>query len=110
MRHLDLPPVWFGLMAALGWGLGTIFPALGPGGLQWLGLGVGAVGAALILWTALGFLRGRTPIEPRQTPRTLLTSGPFRVSRNPIYLGMLVLLIGSALWLGSWPAFAGAAL
>lgn len=49
----------------------------------------------------LFFYRAKTPIEPRHTPKALITSGPFKYSRNPIYLGMVLILIGWVLVLGA---------
>lgn len=70
-----------------------------------LGLGalVGAVGFALMLWDWLTFRREHTPVCHRETPVTLVTSGPFRFTRNPMYLGILAMLFGAALAAGDWP-------
>lgn len=105
LRRLDLPPVWAALAALASWGLSAAFPApalhLGPA----LPLLLGAVGFALILWSALAFRRARTPIEPRHDARTLITGGPFRINRNPIYTGLTLILAGFALHLGSLAAW-----
>ncbi len=53
-----------------------------------------AAGIAMIGWSALWFYRKKTTIEPHHTPKTLIVEGPFRISRNPIYLGMLAILLG----------------
>ena len=42
-----------------------------------------------------------TSFYPFATPTTLVTRGPFRLSRDPMYLGMVLVLIGVALLLGS---------
>ena len=46
----------------------------------------------------------------REPVATLVTSGPFRVSRNPMYTGHAVSLVGAALWAGSWWVLAADAL
>ncbi len=51
------------------------------------GLGLGA-------WGVTQFRRSRTPILPFEPPRVLVTEGPFRFTRNPMYLGMVVALGG----------------
>ncbi|MCO4846785.1 MAG: isoprenylcysteine carboxylmethyltransferase family protein [Yoonia sp.] len=58
---------------------------------------------ALIAWAAIWFWQRKTPIEPHHTPKTLIVEGPYRVSRNPIYLGLVMLTFASALGHGSLP-------
>jgi protein-S-isoprenylcysteine O-methyltransferase Ste14 len=55
----------------------------------------------LIGWSGLWFWRKRTPIEPHHTPKNLIIEGPYQVSRNPIYLALVMLTVGSALGHGS---------
>lgn len=43
------------------------------------------------------FRAARTPFDVRKTPATLITSGPFRVSRNPSYVGLTALYVGIGL-------------
>lgn len=97
---LDLPPVWALCTAASSWVLAVMIPVIRfhiPV-LPWLSAGAGL---ALIGWSALYFYRQKTPIEPRKTPSFLLAEGPFRINRNPIYTGMVMILIGFALGLGA---------
>ena len=72
---------------------------------QWNRLGglVAAVGIAIAVAAFARFRQiGTTanPVDPSKASR-LVTDGVFRVSRNPMYLGLLLLLIGWAVWLGS---------
>jgi protein-S-isoprenylcysteine O-methyltransferase Ste14 len=46
-----------------------------------------------------------TPIKPRETPIHLNEDGPFKVSRNPMYLGIVIALVGIAMLLGSAVTF-----
>ncbi|MBK0328687.1 isoprenylcysteine carboxylmethyltransferase family protein [Rhodobacteraceae bacterium F11138] len=97
MKKLDLPPVWLIGFAVLAWvqadqlrlGLGF------GGGVVDLfgGLLVGG-GIILVGMAALEFRRHRTTIDPRNTPVVLITSGPYKRSRNPIYLGDALILTG----------------
>jgi protein-S-isoprenylcysteine O-methyltransferase Ste14 len=64
------------------------------------------VGLGLMLTTVAALRRGGTTIKPFETPTALLTEGTFRVSRNPIYLGMVLMLFGVALTLGTATPFA----
>ena len=68
---------------------------------HWIGLAPAGAGILLALWAAAGFIRAGTPLEPYKEASALVTSGPYRLSRNPIYLGMALLLLGFWLWLGS---------
>jgi protein-S-isoprenylcysteine O-methyltransferase Ste14 len=58
------------------------------------GWGLIAAAMALMAASAYWFRRGKTSIIPRQTPEMLLTEGPYRLSRNPIYLADAVILTG----------------
>lgn len=59
------------------------------------------VGAALILHAFLLFVRNRTTSNPNGVPAALVTSGPFRVTRNPMYVGILLMLSGIACLFGT---------
>lgn len=98
----DLPPIWLlGAMIA-SWALARLgfFPLLGGPG-QWIGAALIAAALALILWSAWFFWRKRTPIEPHHAPKALIVEGPYRVSRNPIYLALLMISFGYAIRLDS---------
>lgn len=64
-------------------------------------------------WALLHFRRHRTGLLPGRPTRVVMTTGPFRFSRNPLYVGLLVLHLGLALldpsvWaLILWPASVG---
>jgi protein-S-isoprenylcysteine O-methyltransferase Ste14 len=57
-------------------------------------------------WSLVLFARRRTGLLPGQTTTTLLDEGPYRVSRNPLYLGLLALYVGAALIVSSWVVLA----
>jgi protein-S-isoprenylcysteine O-methyltransferase Ste14 len=63
-------------------------------------------GAALVLWsrTALGSAWSFVPMADQGTG--LVTTGPYRLVRHPIYLGLSLLAMGEALAFSSWPAVA----
>ena len=54
-----------------------------------------------MLWAVIAFRRARTTIIPHQPPSALVETGPFRFSRNPIYLADLIILAGWCLGLGA---------
>lgn len=66
---------------------------------------VGLAGLFFILSSARLFSRVDTEIHTFHKPRKLVTSGLFRFSRNPIYLGFVLLLLGVAIGLGSLTPF-----
>lgn len=70
-------------------------------------LGVIPLGVALgvVLWAAQIFQRAGTTIKPFETSSTLVVHGPYQVSRNPIYLGMVSGLVGVGVALGSVTPF-----
>lgn len=78
---------------------GAGVPAPGQlGALQGLGVGVTAAGALLALWCVLTFaLVGKGTPAPFDPPRRLVVRGPYRLLRNPMYLGAGLALGGAAL-------------
>ncbi len=99
----DLPPLWTLAAFVASWLLARFVPiaAIPSFGVQLLGLAWVCIGVLLVLWSALHFKRSKTTIEPHHTPTTLITRGPYRITRNPIYLAMVVSAAGWALWCGS---------
>jgi protein-S-isoprenylcysteine O-methyltransferase Ste14 len=90
------------LIYALGLGLGFALEAVLPGGtlpaaLRWpvgavLLLGGIALQSSFIAW----FRRAGTPVAPYNPTKALVTDGPYRISRNPAYLGFALIYIGIA--------------
>lgn len=106
VRAADLPPVWLFLGAVLVWALDLWAPLadLSHPVLDWAGRVLIAVGLVAMIWSAMWFNRLGTPIIPRRTPTALIAEGPYRLSRNPIYLADLMLLIG---WWMLHPSLSG---
>jgi protein-S-isoprenylcysteine O-methyltransferase Ste14 len=54
-------------------------------------------GVALLIWCVREFyVAGKGTLAPWDPPRHLVVSGPYRVSRNPMYVGVALILIGWA--------------
>lgn len=107
MRQLDLPPVWLALAMAAMWALARFAPIvtfrIGPqAALGWALIGAAV---AVAVWAAIWFRRRRTSIVPHRQPEALVTEGPFRYSRNPIYAADALILVGWGLILGAASAF-----
>jgi protein-S-isoprenylcysteine O-methyltransferase Ste14 len=62
-------------------------------------------GIIINLWTDHLFKKAKTEVKYHKIPSKLLTSGPFKISRNPMYLGMLIILLGIAIILGNLITF-----
>lgn len=71
----------------------------------YLGIPIILLGLTLNVWSVSTLRTWKTTIEFNQAPTSLVTAGPYRFSRNPIYLSGLALSLGIALLLGSLITF-----
>ncbi len=99
------PPLYFGAALAGGMALSSTGPAANIGS----GVAKSAVGGVvLVAGVALAVAgiaqvrRARTTIVPHRPVTTLLTSGAYRISRNPMYTGLALAYLGCTLIIGSW--------
>ncbi len=105
LEHKIPPPLVGVLCALLAWALAALTPAWRIDG-EWrlpMAAVLLAAGLALDGWALLLFRRQRTtpsPLAPGRS-RTVVQSGPYRFTRNPMYLGVALLLAALCLWLGS---------
>jgi protein-S-isoprenylcysteine O-methyltransferase Ste14 len=100
------PPVWalVYLLVALGIsrGIGASPLPIVPGVL--FGIVLTGAGFAVSVSAAICFRREDTELNPTSiSNRKLVTSGPFGFTRNPMYLGLVLITLGVALWIGTWP-------
>jgi protein-S-isoprenylcysteine O-methyltransferase Ste14 len=107
-RHplLRIPVPWVFILAYLvGVGLQRVLPA--PAGspmIRLAGTIVFVLGAALAAWCLLLFSRKKTTTTPGETSVALVTYGPYRLSRNPMYVSLTLLYLGEMGILGQvWP-------
>ena len=99
-----MPPTYFCIALVLMLLLHILLPLgiwLTPLGRVILGVSCIVVGGALAAGGKLTFDHHRTPVKPFEKPAILVTSGPFSFSRNPMYLGLIIVLFGAAFCLGS---------
>jgi protein-S-isoprenylcysteine O-methyltransferase Ste14 len=72
------------------------------GVFSWLALPFWGVGLAILFWCAVDFVRkGQGTPLPADAPRHLVVDGLYRYVRNPMYVGVLLFVIGNAIWFGS---------
>jgi protein-S-isoprenylcysteine O-methyltransferase Ste14 len=87
------------------WGVARTLPSrriAGPARI-WIALAVAALAVVIALAAVAAFLRARTTINPTTLPASssLVTAGVFGISRNPMYLSLLSLLVAWAVFLCS---------
>ena len=105
--RLLVPPVYF-LMALL---LMVFFHRVAPWAqvleapYRYAGIVVAALALGLGAWAATLFRRAGTNIRPFMPSTALVVSGPYKFTRNPMYLGMAGILLGAAIFMGSLTPF-----
>ena len=85
--------------------VGAVQPAPALRTALWLaGLALVALGVALATWSLSIFRRARTTTVPLEAPSTVVTRGPYRLSRNPMYVSLTVIYLGEcAIFAQLWP-------
>ena len=73
--------------------------------VTWLGVPSVVAGLVLNVWAGGLFTRRRTPFNPFSGARRLVREGPFLLSRNPMYLGMILAALGLAMLMGTLSPF-----
>jgi protein-S-isoprenylcysteine O-methyltransferase Ste14 len=96
---LVLPPLVYGVAFIIGLLLHVAFPfyALPPTFARGIGVVCVLVSLPLALRTLRVLSRAHTPVDPMKPTIALVTEGPFRSSRNPIYVALTLLYVGVAL-------------
>src|SRR2546426_1316558 len=97
------PPVYFllHLLVMVGLHLFVPFARWIPSPLNYLGVAPMLAGIVLALSGRSLFIRHGTTVRPFEESSALVVSGPFRLTRNPMYLGMALFLAGVAVCLGT---------
>ncbi|MFI5011144.1 MAG: methyltransferase family protein [Hyphomicrobiales bacterium] len=107
-----LPPAYLLVAIVLTIALHFLVPLVVPIAFPWrlAGLAPVAAGIALNILADLSFKQHHTTVKPFERSTALVTQGVFGSSRNPMYLGMVLMVAGVALFLGSlspWLIVAG---
>jgi len=98
------PPIAWALAFAAGLGLNWLYPLPWiPAALPnvWIGASVFAAAFALAIWAIVSFRRAGTRVETTEPTTAIVEHGPYRFTRNPIYMGMFLGQIGFAIGFNS---------
>ncbi|MCF6262088.1 MAG: isoprenylcysteine carboxylmethyltransferase family protein [Xanthomonadales bacterium] len=103
-----VPPLWLLLSFVSMWALDKWLPLLDlwEKPINHIGSAFIIIGLVLNGWAAARFLLVKTGLIPFTPVTSLVKTGPFRISRNPMYLGMLSIALGAAILFGSLSPFA----
>lgn len=112
MKALELkipPPIYALSLALLMWLLNKYIPIMHFIESPWnkAGLGIIIIAGTLDLWSLFLFIKKHTTFNPMKPEDTtgLVVTGLYKISRNPMYVGLLIMLFGFAIWLGSLTPF-----
>ena len=103
------PPLWMFIYLLAAGALSAIYRWKAIIDLTVIPLGILLIvlGAVSAFWASSLFRRLGTEINPTsETNKTLVIVGPFRLTRNPMYLGLVLASLGVAFCVGSLPMFA----
>lgn len=102
--ELKIPPVLqVIILAGLMWALASLLPGLGFAFPASLFLGLVTAGVVFAVLGVLAFRSAGTTVDPRvpEQSASLVVSGVYRISRNPMYVGFLLILTGWGAFLGN---------
>ena len=101
------PPIWMFLFLAIAVGAGKLYPSLPVAHWPFLGIALALAGICLGVWAFGLFRQEGTELNPAsETNRKLVIRGPYRFTRNPMYLGLVLLSLGIGVWTGALFLFA----
>jgi protein-S-isoprenylcysteine O-methyltransferase Ste14 len=78
-----------------------------PASVRWVGVGLGALGGTLLVWTLRSIGKNLTDTVVTRREHTLVTRGPYRWVRHPFYDAVLLSVIANALVAANWFLLAG---
>lgn len=100
------PPLIYAVVFALGYALDRSYPvSLRPdASARWLGWAIFAAGLCVLALGGAYLHRAGTPVSPYRPSTTLVTAGPYRYSRNPLYIALTLAYLGAAVVVNTvWP-------
>jgi len=102
------PPIWALLYVLVAVAASALagWPQLPGLPIVPLGVALTIAGVAFPIWAAAHFVRAGATFHPDAAAHArLVAEGPYRFSRNPMYLGLTLATLGIAVWNGAWPMF-----
>jgi protein-S-isoprenylcysteine O-methyltransferase Ste14 len=98
-RKFPLPPVIPAAGLLLGWLLGKVWPLplTLPHWTRWIEWPLFAIAPSLAIWAMVTFRLNKTVIDPRGRVTTIVNAGPYRFTRNPMYLALMLIYTAGAL-------------
>src|ERR1700733_15145795 len=94
------PPIPWALAILAGLVAGWLYPLqFVPASIPraWLGGGLFALGVALAVWAIVTIRRAGPQFDVHKPTTAIVENGPYRLTRNPIYLGMFLSQAGIAI-------------
>lgn len=97
------PPILLLIHIVAAWLLGKfiLLPMVVSPTIHNIGLALAGIGFLFGLLSLYAFTKARTTVNPHGSVKTIVSSGVYRLTRNPIYLGMVLMLIGFPLAFGN---------
>ena len=94
-----IPPLIYAAFLAVGLVLDYVLPIpVLPDPIQyWIGFGIGIASAFIMPFVLLRFKEAKTNFDPRKPTTAIITTGPYRYSRNPSYVSLTMLYLGIAI-------------
>jgi len=112
MKLLIPPPIIALACAGLIWASSHYFPEFGFEfeAQKKIAIFLAVLGIAIDIFSVRLFFKNNTTVNPHDPSKSewLVTTGIYRFTRNPMYVGMAILLVAVGVWFGSW-AFVPAA-
>ncbi|MFC1541612.1 methyltransferase family protein [Candidatus Latescibacterota bacterium] len=103
MNRKILPPSYFFALLVASLVAHFVFPhnEVIKSPLKYGGVLLIIFGIVLNIWADNLFKKSKTTVKPHEKPSHLITTGPFKISRHPMYIGMITILLGTSVLLGS---------
>ncbi len=99
---LARPPIVYLVSILASFGLNAVWPVrVVPSAIEPIGELLILLAVALFVLSVREFRRARTPIRTRKPVMAVIATGPYRFSRNPIYLSFTLLQLGLGVWANS---------